>query len=213
MEAFGTFDGRTFIYDHDKAQLYLLLTDHSRSPIDFAFFPDESHFVRLCRYGNGQAGAVETYSLPDGSRSKLHLDDPPVSIAMAPDLHVAAVLDRKNRVFLSVLPSLDAKVELLPATMGERQIFVDQKSKTLVVKTNSDIVSYDLRKVAKDRAFPTCEEVYGRYGVSLDGFELKPTEPARPARIEVRKAEPVAPKTTKVDIPDENLKILEEMQA
>jgi len=170
LEAYGTRDGRTFIYDHGKAQVTLLVTDHYPSPIDFTFFPDDSHFVRLCKYGNGQAGAVEAYSLPDGSRSTLHFDDPPVSIAIAPDLHVAVVLDAKNRVFLSVLPSLDAKVELLPATMTERQIFVDQKTKTLAVKTDSDIVAYDLRKVAEDRAFPTCEEACRSYGVSLDGF-------------------------------------------
>jgi WD40 repeat protein len=171
LEAYGTWDGRTFIYDHDKAQVNLLVTDHYRSPIDFTFLPDNSHFVRLCVTGNGMAGAVEIYSLPGGSRSTLRLEDPPVSIAIAPDLRVAAILDRKNRVFLSVLPSLDTTVELLPATRTKRQIFIDQKTKTLVVKTDSDLVTYDLHKVAKDRAFPTYEEAVKLYGVSLEEFE------------------------------------------
>ncbi|MBW8041848.1 MAG: hypothetical protein FVQ85_17870 [Planctomycetes bacterium] len=170
LEAYGTQDGRTFIYDHGKAQVTLLVTDHYRSPIDFAFLPDDSYFLRLCKTGNGMVGAVEVYSLGDGSRTTLRLDDPPVSIAIAPDLRVAAILDRKNRVFLSVLPSLDTTVELLPATQTKRQIFVDRKSKTLAVKTDSDIVAYDLRKVAEDRAFPTYEEACRSYGVSLDGF-------------------------------------------
>jgi len=171
LEAYGTRDGRTFIYDHGKAQVTLLITDHYRGPIDFAFLPDDSHFVRLCVTGNGMAGAVEVYSLPGGSRSTLRLEDPPVSIATAPDLRVAAILDRKNRVFLSVLPSLDTTVELLPATQTKRQIFVDRKTKTLVVKTDSSIVSYDLRKVAEDRAFPTYEEAVKLYGVSLEELE------------------------------------------
>lgn len=171
LEAYGTRDGRTFIYDHGKAQVNLLVTDHYRSPIDFAFLPDDSHFVRLCVTGNGVAGAVEVYSLPGGSRSTLRLEDPPVSIATAPDLRVAAILDRKNRVFLSVLPSLDTTVELLPATQTKRQIYVDRKTKTLVVKTDSSIVSYDLRKVAEDRAFPTYEEAVKLYGVSLEELE------------------------------------------
>ena len=34
----------------------------------------------------------------------------------------------------------------------------------------------------------------------------------RPARVERRKAEPVAPTTTRFDVPEENLRIAEEMQ-
>lgn len=209
LTAYGTRDGRTFIYDHGKVQVNLLITDHYRGPIDFAFFPDDSHFVRLCVTGTGMAGAVEVYSLPGGSRSTLRLEDPPVSIAIAPDLGVTAILDRKNRVFLSVLPSLDTTVELLPATQTKRQIFVDRKTKTLVVKTDSSIVSYDLRKVAEDRAFPTYVEAVKLYGVSLE--ELEP-QFDRPARVERRKVSPVAPTTTRFDVPEENLKIPQEMQ-
>jgi WD40 repeat protein len=171
LEAYGTRDGRTFIYDRRKGEVSLLLTDHYTTPKDFAFFPDDIHFVRLCSYNNGNAGAVEVYTLTDGHRRTLHLYDPPKNIAIAPDLRVAAILDRKNRVFLSVLPSLDTTVELLPATQTKRQIFIDQKTKTLVVKTDSSIVSYDLRKVAEDRAFPTYEEAVKLYGVSLEELE------------------------------------------
>ena len=99
-----------------KRQVNLLITDHYRSPIDFAFFADGNHLVRFCKYGNGRAGAIEVYSLWDGDRRTLHLYDPPASIAIAEDLKVVSVLDAKSRVFLSVLPSLDAKVELLPST-------------------------------------------------------------------------------------------------
>jgi len=173
LEAYGTSDGRTFIYDRTRKEVNLLLTDHYPRAIDFAFFPDNSHFVRLCKYGNGQAGAVEVYSLRDGHRRTLHLDDPPVSVAIAPDLGVAAILDRKNRVYLVNLPSLDVKVELLPAVLSKRQLFVDQKTKTLVVKTNNDTVAYDLRKVADDRTLSTYAEASSRYSVSLDESELQ----------------------------------------
>jgi len=173
LEAYGTSDGRTFIYDRTRKKVNLLLTDHYPRAIDFAFFPDNSHFVRLCRTGNGIAGAVEIYSLPDGKRSTLRLDDPPVSVAISPGIGAGAILDRKNRVYLVNLPSLDTKVELLPAVLTKRQLFVDQETKTLVVKTNNDTVAYDLRKVAQDRVLMTYAEASIRYNVSLEKFEAK----------------------------------------
>jgi len=51
-----------------KGQVNLLITEHYRSPIDFAFLPDGNYFVCFCKYGNGRAGAIEVYSLWDGDR-------------------------------------------------------------------------------------------------------------------------------------------------
>lgn len=186
LGAFSTSDGRTFIYDYDKpaqvesatadltlitTEVKMVLTDHYRSVTDLVFFPDESHLIRLCKTGNGMAGAVEVYSLLDGKRNSLHMDDPAVSVTIIEEGRAAIILDRKNRVFLSTLPALDCKIELLGATQISRQIHVDQQTKTLVVKTGEQIDSYDLRKVSADATIPTYEDAVKRYGISLNESE------------------------------------------
>lgn len=186
LGAFSTSDGRTFIYDYDKpakadsvtadltrltTEVKMVLTDHYRSVTDLVFFPDESHLIRLCKTGNGMAGAVEVYSLLDGKRNSLRMNDPAVSLTIVEGGGTAIILDRKNRVFLSTLPALDCKIELLGATQISRQIHVDQQTKTLVVKTGEQIDSYDLRKVSADATIPTYEDAVKRYGISLNESE------------------------------------------
>jgi peroxiredoxin len=199
LEAYGAYDGRTFVYDRNKRQVNLLVTDRYRSPIDFAFLPGDAHFVRLCKTGNGMAGAVEVYQLPDGTRTTLRLKDPPGSISIVPDLGVAAMLDAKNRVLLVVLPSLDAIVELLPPTLTKRQIFVDQETKTLMVKTDSEVASYDLNKMSEDRALPSYSEATRLYGISADLFEPSFGQLATPARVELPKQKPVKSGISTID--------------
>ncbi len=186
LGAFSTSDGRTFIYDYDKAaqadsvssditgltaEVKMVVTDIYRVATDLIFFRDDSHLVRLCKTGNGMDSAVEVYSLLDGKRNSLRMDDPPVSVAIVEGGQAAIILDRKNRVFLSTLPSLDCKIELLGATQISRQIHVDQQTKTLVVKTGEQIDSYDLRKVSADATIPTYEDAVKRYGLSLNESE------------------------------------------
>lgn len=173
LGAFSTRDGRTFIYDYDKPaqEVKMVLTDYFPKVTDLVFFPDQSHLVRLCKTGNGMAGAVEVYSLLDGKRNSLRMDDPAVSVTIVEGGRAAIILDQKNRVFLSTLPSLDCKIELLGATQISRQIHVDQQTKTLVVKTGQQIDPYDLRKVSADATIPTYNEAVKRYGISLNESE------------------------------------------
>ena len=173
LGAFGTRDGRTFIYDYDKTaqEVKMLLTDYFRAVTDLVFLPDESHLVRLCKTGNGIASAVEVYSLLDGKRNSLRMDDPAVSLTIVEGGRATIILDQKNRVFLSTLPSLDCKIELLGAAQISREIHVDQQTKTLVVKTGEQIDPYDMRKVSADATIPTYEDAVERYGISLNESE------------------------------------------
>ena len=185
--AYGTSsDGRTFIYDYDKpgqvesvtddltritTEVKMVVTDHYRTVIDILFFEDESHLVRLCKTGNSMAGAVEVYSLSDGKRYTLKMSDPPESVKIFEDEHIAIILDKMNRVFLSTLPNLDCKIQLLGATQISRQIHVDQQTKTLAVMTGEQIDSYDLRKILPDSIIPEYEEASKRFGISLKESE------------------------------------------
>jgi thiol-disulfide isomerase/thioredoxin len=198
LQAYGTGDGRTFIYDRNKDQVHVFLTDHYRWPTDIVFYPDNSHFVRLCKTGNHQAGAIEIYSLSDGHRRQRRLVDPPAQVAIAPELAVVAILDEKNRVLLTELPALNANVELLPATMAKRTISVDHDTKTLLVKTGDNVVAFDLQKMSKDRVLPTYAEASRRYGITVDPFESENAQEAKSARVELRKVKSVKTRTSSI---------------
>lgn len=186
LGAFSTGDGRTFIYDYKEpakvvsvtadltcltTEVKMVVTDHYRQTTDLVFDPDEGHLIRLCKSGNGMVSAVEVYSLVDGKRNSLRMEDPIESLAIIQDGRAAIILDEKNRVFLSRMPMLDCKIELLGATEVSRQIHVDQQSKTLVVKTGEKKDSYDLSKVSVDATIPTYEDAVKRYGISLNKSE------------------------------------------
>lgn len=182
LEAFGTNDGRIFIYDNLRAEkenfngdyytltseVKLLTPNRYRRTIDIEFIDNDAYLLRLAISGNGQRGGVESYCIKSGELKTLELFDPPTKMQIAHNLNCIFILDRQNRVLLSKTPLLESTIELLPISEEKREIYIDIDFNKLVIRTGDVIDSYDIDRLKKTSGILSFHQATKRFNVSLE---------------------------------------------
>lgn len=184
IEAFATNDGRLFIYDHTRSEIenfknniYSLtskikvLASHYRKVIGIEFINNDAYILRTAKSGNGQRGSVESYCIESGESKTLNLFDPPVKTVIAHDVNCVFILDKQKRVLLSQIPSLESAIELLPACEEQRDIFIGDNPKKLIVRTGDVTNSYDIDKLEEAATIRDYRQASFMFDVSLEKID------------------------------------------
>jgi len=182
LEAFGTNDGRIFIYDNLKSEkesfngsyytltskVKLLTSNRYRRTIDIEFIDNGAYLLRSAVSGNGQIGGIESYCIKSGELKTLELSAPPTKMQIAQNLNCIFILDCQNRVLLSEIPLFETTIELLAASQEKRDIYIDNNFNKLIVRTAEQIDSYDIDRLKNTSGILSFRQAAGRFNVSLE---------------------------------------------
>ncbi len=165
--AYSTGDGHVFVY-RPETELIELFTSKASETEALAFLEGEDRLLRLGISNNGMAGVIEVFDVGSDEKQEKSID-PPKSLALSPDEHLAAVVDGVGRLWLFSLDDVEHPALLLERSDEAREARFSPDGEVLAVRTGERWRKLDVRRLGRERLPGET-----RYGLRIEGVELRP---------------------------------------